>query len=226
MNFPLSWIEEDDFNSCVERLLTRVDQAKQEAPIRSKKNTIDPFLSLLTAFTFGANTKIDIEEIQNTRTITSNISSALGNFHQELLGSVDGWENHDAGYDLECEERKIVAEVKNKHNTMNDSNKTQVIGGLNTAIRQKQEKGWEAYLVIVIPKRTGKGKTQIPPHKSVYEVDGAFFYDLVAKEKNALRNTFDCMLDLLQTKKDIAEEVAAYCKEVRDSIIPDVHSGI
>ena len=42
-----------------------------------------------------------------------------------ILGSVDGWDNHDAGYDLECDARIILAEIKNKWNTMNSSNRRQ-----------------------------------------------------------------------------------------------------
>ena len=29
------------------------------------------------------------------------VASAIGNFHQNVLSSVDGWVDHDAGYDPE-----------------------------------------------------------------------------------------------------------------------------
>ncbi len=45
--------------------------------------------------------------------------SAIGRFHQGVLGGVHGFKNHDAGYDIENKQRKIIAEIKNKYNTMN-----------------------------------------------------------------------------------------------------------
>ncbi len=45
----------------------------------------------------------------------------------------------------------MLAEVKNKHNTMNQSNRNQVIDDISTAVRQKG-RGWQGYLVTIIPK--------------------------------------------------------------------------
>ena len=70
----------------------------------------------------------------------SGISSAIGNFHQEIIGSIAGFENHDAGYDVECPSRQLLAEIKNKHNTMNSTTRDRVLDNLVTAVAQKKKK--------------------------------------------------------------------------------------
>ena len=69
------------------------------------------------------------------------MSNAIGTFHQSVLGSVEGWLNHDTGYDLENPSRKLIAEIKNKHNTMNQQNREKVISDLDTALKQKGRNG-------------------------------------------------------------------------------------
>lgn len=63
-------------------------------------------------------------------------------------------------YDLECAEKRILAEIKNKHNTMNKSNRQQVEDDLRTAISQKSGK-WDAYLVLIMPRKPQRYVTPI-----------------------------------------------------------------
>lgn len=85
-----------------------------------------------------------LSKVQQINSASIGISSAVGHFHQKILGSVEGFINHNTGYDLECVDRKIIAEVKNKHNTMNEQNRDKVVGDLETALSQKQG-DWTAY---------------------------------------------------------------------------------
>ncbi len=53
------------------------------------------------------------------------VSNRIGDFHQRLLGRVDGWvdlgRGHPSGMDLKKEDDSIWMELKNKYNTMNSS---------------------------------------------------------------------------------------------------------
>lgn len=42
------------------------------------------------------------------------VSNALGKFHQELIGCVDGWKDlgQNKGVDLVCEEKKLLLRLK------------------------------------------------------------------------------------------------------------------
>ena len=76
-----------------------------------RKNVIDPFSSLIIASATGISEENDLTSVQRVNSASSGISSSIGNFHQQILGSVEGFNNHDAGYDLECPDRQILAEA-------------------------------------------------------------------------------------------------------------------
>ena len=216
----LPWLDEQQLKAAVNTLLQRAKDAKENAPQRSIKNVVDPFASLVLATTFDINEVQEVQELQASNAIALAISNAVGNFHQEVLGSVAGFKNHDAGYDLECEERKILAEVKNKHNTMNATNREKVKQDLDTAVRQKSG-GWVAYLVIVIPKKPDRYKTKLT-HREVYEVDGATFYELATGYPTALRDLYYAVERIVLEEAHFdTGALLNYCKEVLESGIPE-----
>ena len=112
----------------------------------------------------------------------------MGEFHQTVLGSADGWENHDTGYDLKCSERMIIAEVKNKWNTLNASSKKQAKSNLATVIHNMRGP-WNAYLVQIVPKTPVRYEKSL--EKNVVETDGASFYHTVTGYPNAIHDLFD-----------------------------------
>lgn len=115
----LPWIEDKHLHEVVSNLLARVRKAKDEAAARMVKNVVDPFSSLVLATITGMNDSDALIATQQMSSLSSAISNAVGDFHQEVPGHAPGFTNHDAGYDLECAGKKVIAEVKNKHNTMN-----------------------------------------------------------------------------------------------------------
>ena len=141
------------------------------------------------------------------------MSNAIGRFHQSVLASVDGWENHDAGYDLECVQRKVVAEVKNKWNTMNSTNRQKVEEDLETATRQRG-RAWQAYLVLVLPKEPRRYERPLRPR--VFEVDGASFYHKVTGDPNAIHDLFDQLCDAVSPSSAIAR----HCRRVLAGCLP------
>ena len=69
------------------------------------------------------------------------INNKIGEFHQELLGKVDGWMDLGIGdeteIDLKKEDNTVFIELKNKYNTMNSSSEK--------TCREKLEKVIEKY---------------------------------------------------------------------------------
>ncbi len=124
-----------------------------------------------------------------------------------MLGSANGWENHDRGFDLISEREQKLAEVKNKHNTMNAANRREIEDGLRSAVRQRPRE-WTAYLVIVIPKTPERYCHEIAPN--VLETDGASFYELVSGRNNAMHDVLDHLSDNL----DVRHNVAAWVREL------------
>ncbi len=216
----LSWISDDDFDECVNNLLRRCKDAKEKAKERIRKNVPDPFHSILLIPTFGIKDEQALLDIQVLQSGASAISNAIGNFHQEILSKVFNWKNHDSGYDLENESRKIIAEIKNKHNTMNSANKEKIISDLDTALKQKHGE-WEAYLVVIIPKKRQRYKKQISK-RYVYEVDGSTFYEMVTSVPTALHDLYSALETIIIEKENnnIADNLKKHCRMIIEASIP------
>ncbi|MCY4211258.1 MAG: Eco47II family restriction endonuclease [Gammaproteobacteria bacterium] len=217
----LLWIDDGILQRVVLNMLERAQKASDNAPKNIKKNVIDPFSSLILAAATGISEEGDLTSVQQVNSASSGISNAIGNFHQQILGSVRGFNNHDSGYDLECAERRILAEVKNKHNTMNGPNREKVVSDLDTAVKQKAG-NWIGYLVIIIPAKPVRYKKRLT-RREVYEIDGASFYELATGHAHALH-------DLYYAVEDIAAErypelrsraILHYCNMALRDAIPE-----
>ncbi|MYB47417.1 MAG: Eco47II family restriction endonuclease [Cenarchaeum sp. SB0662_bin_33] len=215
----LDWITDLDLERAVDILVKRAGDARTEAPKRIKKNVVDPFSSLVVASTFRIKTSAQLVNAQQASSALDGMGNALGSFHQQVLSSVDGWVNYDASYDLENEKLKILAEVKNKHNTMNSKTRKSVVHDLETALEIKR--GWQAYLVIIIPRKPKRYKRQIHLSRPIFEIDGASFYESVTGQPTAIRDLFTATIDILNTNGHRVEpNVSRYCQNVFDTYIP------
>ncbi len=215
----LAWISDEKLSDEIVFLQQRTRRAWEDAEERRTRNVIDPFLSLVIASVFSIQDPKELVNIQNAESALRGLSNALGNFHQQILGSVDGWENHDVGYDLECRARRIVAEVKNKWNTMNASNRYQVETDLRTAVRQKSG-NWTGYLVMVIHRHPQRYQKPLSEGRNLFEIDGASFYELVTGDPNASHDLLDKLCDAITPSSDIAD----YCRQIMmDSLPPRIN---
>ena len=113
MNDYLPWIADNELLDAVDALIKSSEKAYSHAEERIQKNVIDPFSSIIIASTLNIKSSEDLNRIQASQSALSGMSNAIGTFHQSVLGSVEGWLNHDTGYDLENPSRKLIAEIKN-----------------------------------------------------------------------------------------------------------------
>ena len=85
----------------VDTLVERCTEARDEAEAKNHKNVVDPFSCLTVASTFNIETADELLKLQKHASTLSGIANAIGNFHQNILSSVNGWVDHDADYGLE-----------------------------------------------------------------------------------------------------------------------------
>ncbi len=74
-------------------------------------------------------------------------------------------------------------------------------------------------MVIIIPKKPKRYKTQLIPSRPLFEVDGASFYEMVTGAPTAMRDLFIAMTDILDRR--ISRDVKNYCQTVFEKAIPD-----
>ena len=122
---------------------------------------------------------------------------ALGEFHQNMMGSFPGWMNYKRGHSTGCDigtvDETCVVEIKNNENTMNSSSKESVFNKL----RKQKEQGKRAILVIVnrVAKKEEKNGIEI--------IGGREFYE-------ELSGRSDFMDDLLSTMKSVFTHYKMY----------------
>ena len=113
----LEFISDKDLISEVRNLVKKTLEKRSKAEKDFTKNVVDPFGSLFEAPSFPSHESWKSSELM--RQTQKTIQNHVGTFHQKILGHVVGWADLGTGsvVDLVNNDRKIIAEVKNKYVT-------------------------------------------------------------------------------------------------------------
>ncbi|WP_298776291.1 Eco47II family restriction endonuclease [uncultured Shewanella sp.] len=203
----LNYLEDDKITSLVKEVLDIGINKKKSAIKDFSKNVIDPFSALFDS----AVSEVDHETWKNTelvRQCQKTLVNHIGNLHQKILGEVDDWKDLGVGgvVDLVCHNQKIIAEVKNKYNTVTGGKLADQYYSLERLVNPKnsQYKGYTAYFVNIIPKKpvrfnecfqpSDKEKgLKCQPLDSIRIIDGASFYSLVTGRNDALLELYNAL---------------------------------
>jgi len=201
----LKWISDKDLQECVQHLLATAERAMGEADFN--KNVIDPFSAIFQVAGFGLN-YAEWEEKEKTRQAQKTLQNHIGQFHQKILGHVKGWESIETGniLDLVNHKRKIVAEVKNKYNTVSGGNLVNVYDTIeqNIMFKHSSFKDYTGYYVAILPKYPTRFDAPFEPSNKatgskrpvnvkIRFIDGASFYTLVTGDEHALDDLFNIL---------------------------------
>lgn len=207
----LRWIDDSNLFKAVEHLLNKAKEAQEQSVKKFGKNIIDPFAAMFEISGFELDYKA-WEKSETTRQAQKTLQNHIGEFHQIILGSVDGWENMKTGHviDLVSDKNKVIAEIKNKFNTVSFGKLSELYHSLDEIVMRKSSiyKDYTAYYVPVIPKNPVRYNKEFTPsdkekgskcqlNKNIREIDGASFYSLVTGEPYALENLFDALPNLI-----------------------------
>lgn len=209
----LSFISDKALKDAVQHLLDTANQAQEKAAKDFDRNVLDPFAYLFEVAGFKiASDELWIEG-EKRRQAQKTLQNHIGNFHQKILGTVIGWDDLNTGgvIDLVCHERKIVAEVKNKFNTVKGSDRVKIYENLELLVMTKghQYKSYTAYYVEVLPKTkerynkeftpsdNSKGSTK-QPNALIRQIDGYSFYGLVTGVPDALEQLYKVLPTVIE----------------------------
>lgn len=218
----LNWIKDEDLIESVNHIIATAQAAKLKAEVKFHRNVIDPFSALfqISGFNLDGETWMTSEK---TRQAEKSLQNHIGDFHQKILGHVEGWENLGIGgnMDLKSDERKILAEVKNKYNTVTGGSLIDVYDNLEGLVMPNSSvyNGYTAYFVQIIPKNPERynspftpsnRKTSTKAHRNelIRIIDGASFYDLVTGEEKALHKLYRVIPDIIEgiTNRELNDE--------------------
>jgi hypothetical protein len=208
----VSFITDERFREIVNDLLLIGEKAKIKAKQKFDRNVIDPFSMLIEMASFRMNSDQWVKSEEN-RQVQKSLSNDIGILHQKILGSVDGWQDLQTGnvVDLVNQDLKIIAEIKNKHNTLKGSDKFGTYKELEGLIMPKTSiyKDFKAYYVEIVPstasgyekpftpsdKKTG---TKCDANPNIIQIDGLRFYKLVTGVDDALEQLFNALPQVIK----------------------------
>lgn len=197
----LTFIKDEDLCAHVSWVLSYV---KKPTGKSFYKNAVDPFSAVFEASIqeVPLSKWVELEKIRQGQ---KSMQNKLGDFHQRILGSMPGWENLGRGnlIDVKNDEKKIIAEIKNKHNTTKGSDKIVIYDALKFALENKYL-GYTGYYVEIIPKnRYVYDKDFSPPDNKthtiretfsrIHVIDGKSFYALASGVPNALKQLYEVL---------------------------------
>lgn len=197
------FIKDSDFFECVNDVIVKVDEAEANADTKLYSNVIDPFSAVIDALR-KEMPLTEWLEMEKTRQIQKTMQNAVGELHQSILGKVKGWEDMGTGsvFDLRSRQKKIIAEIKNKHNTTKGNHKVRIYDDLSEQLQKKEYSGYTAYYVEVIPRNGARydkpftpsdnqTRSRRPENEKIRVVDGYTFYEKVTSRKNALKEMYE-----------------------------------
>lgn len=202
----LNYISDEALRREVQYVLDKAVAKNSVALEDFNKNVIDPFGAIFEAPNFSSHD--DWKNAEIARQAQKTIQNHVGVFHQKILGEVNGWQNLGTGgvVDLVCEERGIIAEVKNKFSTVTGGKLADQYKSLDGLISPKHSnfRDYTAYFVNIIPKKPIRSNEPFTPsdketgnkcplNERIRIIDGASFYELVTGETNALES-LHCVL--------------------------------
>jgi len=194
----LPFISNENLYIYVRKVLEVAQEASGLAEENFYSNVVDPFSAIFDALRQEIALADWIKQ-EKARQIQKTMQNALGKFHQSILGSMNGWEDLPTGHviDIRNINKKIIAEIKNKHNTTKGSDKKSIYDNLNSQLKADYE-GFTGYYVEIIPKRKKSynkpftpsdniTKSRRPSNEKIRVIDGKSFYALASGQEEALK---------------------------------------
>ena len=206
----LPFIRDEDLVNAIDKTIKTGLDAKINGEKDFYKNVIDPFGAIFeTAVGSMSTEEWKVKELmrQNQKTLQNQV----GEFHNIVLGSVRGWKSLGKGMEIDLENlekhnKKIIAEIKNKYNTVTGSKRKDHYEEFENLVCNKSSKyfGATAYFVQIIPKNamsfnccftpSDKAKgIKKPKNEQIREIDGRSFYALVTGIEDALDQLYKIM---------------------------------
>ena len=203
----VEYLDDETLKKLVKEVLD-VGRAKKKVVEKDfQKNIIDPFASLFDA-AVSEVTPETWKESEMIRQCQKALTNHIGNLHQKILGNVSGWQDLGVGsiVDLVCHDQKIIAEVKNKYNTVTGGKLADQYYSLERLVTPKSSKykDYTSYFVNIIPKKPERFDITFEPsdkdkgikchqNNKIRIIDGASFYTLVTGRQLALEELFNAL---------------------------------
>lgn len=215
-NKYVDFVEDEHFIKCIHNLhQAYIDAKRNFTKKKFYKNKVDT-IKLTFDSKFNNLTEDELIKLEMSRQLDKSVNNAIGTFHEEVLGGVEGYVNGKlSGYDIKAVDDSLFADIKNKHNTMNSSSSESLFQKL--ARYADDHKDAKCYWVQILSTRSFNEKWfsiingKEYSHSRVYKISGDKFYELLTGDKNAFYKLYKVLpvavddylsrLDTVETEK-------------------------
>lgn len=199
MSQYIDFINDEKLLKAIENLYKTYIKSFSSKSLRElNKNIMDPFkFQFDTVFLNRGNATVTMNS-EIFRQSDKSISNAIGLFHQQLLGSIDGFcETPELPCDVKKCDNTIFAEIKNKHNTMNVRSAAGVYEELE-GLAKSYPKAMLYLVEIIAKKSTDEVWEQTINEKKLYhprihKISADKFYELATGKKDAFKQLCEAL---------------------------------
>lgn len=223
----LPFISNDKLFEQVKIVLRKAQKKLENSKQQMHKNVIDPFSAIFEALINDISFEEWIER-ERMRQTQKTFQNSIGEFHQGILGSVEGWENLGTGHvvDLKNDQLKTIAEIKNKFNTTKGNDKMGIYDNFMSLL-DGDLVGYTGYYVEIIPQGRKQydnaftppdntTKTKRPSRNDIRIIDGKSFYSKVTGYPNALENLYRVLPTIITQILGTTEKPNGYYASFQD----------
>lgn len=197
-NTYVDFVSDGHFLGCVKKVCDEYSKTSSDAGMKwLERNGLDSFKMIFDIMNSNANIGLWIKS-ETIRQMDKTISNWIGDFHQALLGGMDGWtdlkKGHTTGVDLMKNDETKFIELKNKHNTTKGEDLKNVFTKLENIVNRHS--GAIAYYAYITPKNGTSGEEEWKikhrePNPRIRKVWGSKVYETITGDPLALKKTWE-----------------------------------
>lgn len=207
----VNFVSDEHFRKCVKHVCDGYNEIVHDEPWLHRYG-LDIFKIM---FDMGTK-KLTYDQWRSTEELRRDdktISNKMGEFHQKLLGGVEGWIDLETGneWDLKKEDNSIIIELKNKENTLSGSGVPALERRMDNYIEKFPNVICYWAYVISINGKSEEKEWRSPQKR---KITGSKIYELITGDSDALKK----MWKKLPT---VIEDVLN-CTIERDSTLNDL----
>jgi len=204
----LSFITDSDLKSIVKDVIQKSLDKNKNSEKDLYKNVVDPFSAIFDSLLKNIHLSQWLY-LEASRQQQKTLQNSIGNFHERVIGAVVGWENLAVGQvvDIVNHEKKIIAEIKNKHNTTKGNHKKDIYDDIDNVLASHYM-GYTGYYVEILPKKKDPYDIPFTPPDNVTHtnrterddirvIDGKSFYEIVTGSKSAIIDLYKYLPDII-----------------------------
>lgn len=196
-------------------LLLLIQKNTQKSNLLKKNGinlaTCDPFSALFECATLGIDMAEWCETYESHRQRQKTLQNHIGRLHEVAISCLPDWQESSTTADVENKSLKIIAEVKNKYNTMNSSSALATYKKLEQLVDGVYE-GYQSYVVQILAKHNAqsyvsqftpsdsskKKAKKSPSRDDIKIIDGESFYTLANDNKQGtMKAVYELMSEIL-----------------------------